>query len=234
MVEFIAFDADDTLWHNETHFSEAQEHFKRMMQDYLNGSYDGQHLYQTEITNLKHYGYGVKGFGLSMIETAIQLTNGRIAAQHIQTLVELTKEMLCAPIEILPDVEAVLDELSGDYPLLLVTKGDLLHQQNKVRRSGLDEFFRYIEVVSEKDTHTYRNLLRRYRIHPDEFLMVGNSLRSDILPVVEVGANAVYIPYHQTWNHEVVPLDDAQPRPFVQLEAIGQLPEWLESKLLAA
>lgn len=234
MVEFIAFDADDTLWHNETHFAGAQEQFKQIMQNYQGCSYDGEDLYQTEIANLQHYGYGVKGFGLSMIETAIQLTKGRIGTKDIQWLIELTKEMLSAPVQILPDVEAVLDELSGDYPLFLITKGDLLDQQNKIRRSGLGEFFRFIEVVSEKDPHTYRNLLRRYRIRPDEFLMVGNSLRSDILPVVEVGASAVYIPHCQTWSHEVVQLETTTPKPFAQLRAIGQLPEWLESRLLAA
>lgn len=234
MVEFIAFDADDTLWHNETYFSEAQERFKLMMQEYQGGEYSGKHLYETEIRNLKHYGYGVKSFGLSMIESAIELTHGRISAADVGVLIELTKEMLNAPVHLLPEVRAVLDELSGDYPLMVITKGDLLDQKQKFNRSGLAEYFRTVEVVNEKDRHTYCEILHRYRIRPEEFLMVGNSLRSDVLPVIEIGGQAIHIPYHQTWEHERVLLEGLQPRSFVQLEGIGQLPQWLESKLLAA
>lgn len=234
MVEFIAFDADDTLWHNETYFSEAQERFKVMMQEYQGGEYSGKHLYETEIKNLKHYGYGVKSFGLSMIESAIELTHGRISATDVSVLIELTKDMLNAPVNLLPEVRAVLDELSGDYPLMVITKGDLLDQKGKFNRSGLAEYFRAVEVVNEKDPQTYCDVLRRHRIRPEEFLMVGNSLRSDVLPVIEIGAQAIHIPYHQTWEHERVLLEDLQPRPFTQLESLGQLPEWLEARLLAA
>ncbi len=230
MLEFIAFDADDTLWHNEPHFCEAQEQFKRLMHRYLDDSYDGNHLYETEVRNLSHYGYGVKGFGLSMVETAIELTGGQISARDIRSLVELTKEMLKAPVQPLPEVEAVLDELSGDYPLLLITKGDMLDQESKLLRSGLGEYFRHLEVVSEKDTHTYSRILRRHRIYPQEFLMVGNSLRSDILPVLELGAQAIHIPYPQTWAYEHIQLDDSKPKSYVQLESIAELPEWLEAQ----
>ncbi len=234
MVEYIAFDADDTLWHNQTHFSEAHAKFKLLMQDYLNGSYDGQYLYETEIRNIKHYGYGVKSFGLSMIETALELTEGRISPEHIRFLVNITKEMLAAPVQVLPDVEAVLDELSGDYPLMVITKGDLVDQESKFVRSGLSEYFRCIEVVSEKDPFSYSRILRRHRIRPEDFLMVGNSLRSDVLPVLEIGAQAVYIPHRQTGGREHVQMDDPKPKLYVELEHIGQLPEWLEAKLLAA
>jgi putative hydrolase of the HAD superfamily len=230
MLEFIAFDADDTLWHNETHFCAAQERFKRLMHKYLGDAYDGNHLYETEVRNLGHYGYGVKSFGLSMVETAIELTDGHISARDIHTLLELTKEMLCAPVEVLPEVEAVLDELSGDYPLLLITKGDLFDQESKILRSGLAEYFRHIEVVSEKNASTYGKILRRHGIRPEEFVMVGNSLRSDILPPLELGAHAVYIPSPQLWAHEHVQLDDARPKPYAQLGSIGELPEWLEAQ----
>ncbi|MER3479298.1 MAG: haloacid dehalogenase [Meiothermus sp.] len=233
MLEFIAFDADDTLWHNETYFCEAQERFKRLMHRYLDDSYDGNHLYETEIRNLGHYGYGVKSFGLSMVETAIELTHGRISARDIHALIQLTKEMLCAPVEVLPEVEAVLDELSGDYPLLLITKGDLLDQESKILRSGLAEYFRHIEVVSEKDAATYSRILRRHRIRSEEFLMVGNSLRSDVLPVLELGGHAVHIPYPHTWAHEHVQLDNSRPKPYTQLGSIGELPEWLEAQLIS-
>lgn len=231
MLEFIAFDADDTLWHNETYFHEAQERFKRLMHRYLDDSYDGNHLYETEIRNLAHYGYGVKSFGLSMVETAIELTHGRISGRDVHSLVEITKEMLTAPVEVLPEVEAVLDELSGDYPLLLITKGDLLDQETKILRSGLGEYFRHLEVVSEKDRHSYGKILRRHSIRPEEFLMVGNSLRSDILPVLELGARAVYIPHPHTWAYEHVQMDDSRPKPYAQLQSIGELPEWLEAQL---
>lgn len=234
MVEYIAFDADDTLWHNETHFSEAHAKFKLLMQEYLNGSYDSQYLYETEIRNIKHYGYGVKSFGLSMIETALELTEGRISPEHIRFLVNITKEMLATPVQILPEVEAVLDELSGDYPLMVITKGDLLDQESKFVRSGLSEYFRCMEVVSEKNPFSYSRILRRHRIRPENFLMVGNSLRSDVMPVLEIGAQAVYIPHHQTWDREHVPMDDPKPKLYIELEHIGQLPEWLEAKLLAA
>lgn len=234
MVEYIAFGADDTLWYNQTHFSEAHAKFKLLMQDYLNGSYDGQYLYETEIRNIKHYGYEVKSFGLSMIETALELTEGRISPEHIRFLVNITKEMLAAPVRVLPDVEAVLDELSGDYPLMVITKGDLVDQESKFVRSGLSEYFWCIEVVSEKDPFSYSRILRRHRIRPEDFLMVGNSLRSDVLPVLEIGAQAVYIPHRQTGGREHVQMDDPKPKLYVELEHIGQLPEWLEAKLLAA
>lgn len=230
MLEFIAFDADDTLWHNETHFCMAQERFKALMQAYLGDAYDGNHLYETEVSNLPHYGYGVKSFALSMVETAIQLTGGRISAQDIHALLELAKEMLGAPVEVLPEVETVLDELSGDYPLLLITKGDLFDQESKILRSGLAQYFRHIEVVSEKNAHTYGKILRRCGIRPEQFVMVGNSLRSDILPPLELGAQAVHIPSPQLWAYEHVQLENLRPKAYTQLRSIGELPEWLEAQ----
>lgn len=233
MVEYIAFDTDNTLWRSETCFSEAQAQFGLLMQEYLNGSYDDRYLKETELRNIQHYGYGAKSFGLSMIETALELTGGRISPEHILFLVNLTKELLAAPVEVLPEVEAVLDELSGDYPLMVIAKGDLLDQETKFVRSGLGEYFRCLEVVSEKDPFSYSRILRRHRIRPEVFLMVGNSLRSDIWPVLEIGGQAVYIPSPGARN-EPLQKDEPKPGPYVQLEHMGQLPEWLEARLLAA
>lgn len=233
MVEYIAFDADDTLWQSETHIREAQAQFRLLMQEYLNGSYDDRYLQETERRNIQHYGDGVKGFGLSMIETALELTEGRISPEHIRFLVNITKEMLAAPVQVLPEVEAVLDELSGDYPLMVITNGDLLDQEARFVRSGLSEYFRCLEVLSTKDPFSYSRILRRHRIRPEVFLMVGNSLRSDIWPVLEIGGQAVYIPSPGARN-EPLQMDEPKPGPYVRLEHIGQLPEWLEARLLAA
>lgn len=234
MLELIAFDADDTLWHNEAHFAEAQEKFKLMMRGYLDTEYSTQHLYQTEVRNLRHYGYGVKSFGLSMIESAIELTHGRVSAKDIQTLLDLTKAMLDAPVSVLPGVKETLSRLSDDYVLMVITKGDLFDQESKMARSGLGDFFHDIEVVSEKDPHTYRKLLYKYGIRARNFMMVGNSLRSDIMPVVEIGANAVYVPHHKTWAHEHVQLDENKPKPFIELATVAELPTWLDARVLAA
>ncbi|MCX7802593.1 MAG: hypothetical protein N2313_06185 [Meiothermus ruber] len=229
MVEYIAFSPDDTLWHSETHIREAQAQFRQLMQLYLDGAYDDRYLLETEQRNVQHYGHGVKGLGLSMIETALELTGGRIAPEHIRLLVNLTKELLAAPVEVLPEVEAVLDELSGDYPLMVIAKGDLLDLETKFVRSGLSEYFRCLEVVSEKDPFSYSRVLRRHRIRPENFLMVGSSLPLDVWPVLEIGGQAVYIPPPTTRS--------ASPQPqgaYVQLERIGQLPDWLEARLLVA
>lgn len=233
MVEYIAFGADGTLWHSETHFREAQAQFRLLMQEYLNGSYDDRYLSETELRNIQHYGDGVKSFGLSMIETALELTEGRILPEHIRFLVNLTKEMLAAPVQVLPEVEPVLDELSGDYPLMVIAKGDLLDQETKFVRSGLSEYFRCLEVVSAKDPFSYSRILRRHRIHPEVFLMVGNSLRSDIWPVLEIGGQAVYIPSPGARN-EPLEMNDPKLGRYMRLQHIAQLPEWLEARLLAA
>lgn len=234
MLELIAFDADDTLWHCETHFAEAQCKFKSMMQKYLQDDYNDRHLFETETRNLGHYGYGVKSFGLSMIESAVELTQGRISVKDIQALVELTKEMLEAPVQVFPKVEEALARLSDQYVLMVISKGDLFDQENKLARSGLGDFFHDIEVVSEKDTHTYRKILYKYGLRSRNFMMVGNSLRSDILPVVEIGASAVYIPYANTWAYEQVQLDESKPKPFIELASITELPDWLDARVLAA
>ncbi|QCN95761.1 HAD family hydrolase [Azospirillum argentinense] len=204
MIDTIAFDGDDTLWHNESLFSMTQDRFRALLANHLADPADiDRRLLQAERENLRVYGYGIKGFVLSMIETAVDLTDGRIGGRDIQSLVEFGKAMLEHPVDLLDGVQEVVEALSGRYRLLLVTKGDLFDQESKIARSGLAGRFDAIEIVSEKDPATYRRLLDRHGVDPARFVMVGNSVRSDILPVLAVGGHAVHVPYHVTWAHEV-------------------------------
>lgn len=227
-IALIALDADDTLWHNETLFTVTQDSFRALLGPYTQGNWTGEELYATELRNLRHYGYGIKGFVLSMIETAIEVTAGQVPGAVIQQIIELGKAMLAAPVELLDHVAEVVPALAARAPLLLLTKGDLFDQEAKLARSGLAEHFHHVEIVSDKTPLTYRRLLARYAVAPEEFLMVGNSLRSDILPVLAVGGRAVHIPYAETWAHELVPADEL-PAGIVELAHIGLLPGWLES-----
>ncbi len=225
MIRVIAFDADDTLWHNETYYRDAEAAFRRMLAAYHDEAWIQERLFATEMRNLGHFGYGIKSFVLSMIETAVELTEGRITGREIQAIVDLGREMLAHPVDLLPRVADTLAALQGHYRLMVITKGDLLDQEAKLARSGLDAYFSAVEVVSEKDEAVYRALLARHAIDPGEFLMVGNSLRSDILPVVALGAQAVFVPYATTWIHEHV--EDVDSSRFATLEHLGLLPEWL-------
>ncbi len=225
MIRVIAFDADDTLWHNETYYRDAEATFRRMLVAYHDEAWIQERLFATEMRNLGHFGYGIKSFVLSMIETAIELTEGRITGREIQAIVDLGREMLAHPVDLLPQVMDTLAALQGHYRLMVITKGDLLDQEAKLARSGLDAFFSAVEVVSEKDEAVYRAILARHAISPREFLMVGNSLRSDILPVVALGARAVHVPYATTWIHEHV--EDVDNSRFAALEHLGLLSEWL-------
>jgi len=199
----IGFDGDDTLWHNESIFSMTQEKFRAMLGETLAADVN-RRLLDTERNNLTLFGYGIKGFILSMIETAIEVTGGRIEARDIQTLINAGKQMLTHPVELLDGVAETVEYLSHSHRLVLITKGDLFDQESKIARSGLSPLFDRIEIVSEKDPDTYRRVLARHGIAPDRFLMVGNSVRSDILPVLEIGGQAVHVPYHITWEHEHV------------------------------
>ena len=201
-LQMIAFDADDTLWHNERLFSRAQARFTRLLSQYHEPEWVHQRLLETESRNIQHFGYGIKGFALSMIETAVELTEGRIAGSDVHTLVEMAKEMLNAEVELLEGVAQTVCELSSRYPLMIITKGDLLDQESKVARSGLAGYFKHIEIVSHKDCASYERLLHKYNLQAQHFLMVGNSVRSDILPVLELGGIAVHVPYGETWAHE--------------------------------
>jgi putative hydrolase of the HAD superfamily len=227
-LDLIALDADDTLWHNETMFSMTQEKFMELLAGPHSPEQLQHKLYETELRNLNNFGYGVKGFTLSMIETAIEVTGGQVSGKVIQQIIDFAKAMVHAPVELLDHVDEVVPELAASYPLMLLTKGDLFDQESKLARSGLAEHFRYVEVVSDKTITSYHALLDRYQIAPERFLMVGNSLRSDILPVTSLGGRAVYIPYHLTWAHETVDDHDSQQHSYVELEHIGLLPELLE------
>ncbi len=221
-IDIIAFDADDTLWHNERLYVEAQTRFAQLLAHCHNREWIQARLNETESRNIAHFGYGIKAFALSMIETSIELTEGRITGQDIQELITLAKSMINADVELLPHVHETVAAVAEKYPLMVITKGDLLDQESKIARSGLSSYFKYVEVVSQKTPERYAQLLRKNAIAPERFLMIGNAIRSDILPVLELGSYAVYVPYETTWLHEVADLPIGQPR-FHQLEHLGQL-----------
>ena len=228
MFEYLAFDADDTLWHSERLYAETQERFAKMLSSYHDSEWINDRLYQTENKNIKHFGYGIKAFSLSLIETAIELTEGRISSKEIKEIVDWSKEMLNSEVELLPNVSQVISQLSAQYPLMIITKGDLLDQETKIKKSGLANYFRHIEIVSKKTTEGYEALLKKYNIAPNHFIMVGNSLPSDILPVLELGGSAVHIPYKITWLHETAEPPANDHAGFYQLKSIGELPSLLE------
>ena len=223
-IEFIAFDADDTLWHNETIYHKTQDKFKHLLSKYLPVDDLDEQLYHTEMSNLTYFGYGVKSFTLSMIETAARLTKGCVSATDVLEIVSFAKAMLDEPVELLPDVQPVIDRLSKKYHLMIITKGDLLDQTRKLSRSGLEPYFNWVEVVNDKTSTVYAALFELYHIQPKNFLMVGNSLRSDILPVIELGAHAVYIPYHLTWAHEHDIQHLTKNEAYFEIEKISLLP----------
>jgi putative hydrolase of the HAD superfamily len=224
MFDVIAFDADDTLWHNEPIYRGAQSQALDILAHYHDRDWIERRMYETEIRNLEHYGYGIKGFTLSMIETAIELTEGRIGGAEIGRIIELTREMFNAPVELLDGVEETLAALAASHELMLITKGDLFEQQAKIARSGLARHFGKIEIVSVKIRETYQSIVARHEISPQRFLMVGNSIRSDVLPVIEIGGHAIHIPYETTWEHELVPEEELAGREFIRLAHIRELP----------
>ena len=234
MITTVAFDADDTLWHNENLYFMTQEKFKRLLMPFQDVATIDRRLYEIEMRNLTFFGYGIKGFTLSMIETAIEVTDGRIGAHEIHQIIDFARDMLRAPVELLPGVRETIASLRETCRLMIVTKGDLFDQESKIARSGIAEYFQHIEIVSEKTPAMYAALMTRYGIHPDRFLMVGNSLKSDILPVIAAGGRAVYIPYHLTWDHEKVTDNEAATDGYVQLSHIGELPGYLRNSIHAA
>jgi putative hydrolase of the HAD superfamily len=203
-IKAIAFDADDTLWVNETLFRSAEKEFCILMQDYLAEDKCNELLFEVEMQNLPIYGYGIKPFTLSLIEAAIRFSGGKVPITAIKELIDRGKEMLDAPVEILDGVEETLKTLSKDYRLVMATKGDLLDQERKLIKSGLERYFHHIEIVSDKTEIQYQKLVHHLDVKAEEFLMIGNSLKSDILPVLEIGAHAFHIPFHTTWIHEQV------------------------------
>lgn len=220
----IGFDADDTLWHNEVIFERVHERYRELLARYHDAGTVDRTLFATEMRNLELYGYGVKGFTLSAIETAIELTNGKIGADEIRTLLGLGREMLQHPVDLLEGVAEVLQQVAAGRRLYLITKGDLRDQERKLAKSGLATHFAGVEIVSEKNEATYARVLRRHGIAPQEFLMVGNSLKSDILPVLALGGAGAHIPYPLLWQHErTIELPNAPGR-FFELTNIRDLP----------
>ena len=203
-INVIGFDADDTLWVNETYFRDTENKFADLLEKYETKNKIDQELFRTEIKNLDLYGYGIKGFMLSMIECALDLSNNDVSSKTIGALLDLGKEMISQPVELLNGVEEVLKSLKDKYRLIVLTKGDLLDQERKLERSGLSEYFHHVEVLSDKKEKNYSDLLEHLQISPSEFLMIGNSLKSDVLPLVEIGARAIHVPFHTTWEHEEV------------------------------
>nr|WP_053978075.1 HAD family hydrolase [Mangrovimonas xylaniphaga] len=224
-IKVIGFDADDTLWVNETYFREAELEVAKLLAPYETANKIDQELFKMEIKNLPLYGYGVKGFVLSMVEMALELSNNSVSNATISSILDIGKDMINKPVELLHGVEETLKILSQDYRLILVTKGDLLDQERKLQKSGLLNYFHHIEVVSEKEERDYSKLLNHLDIKPSEFLMVGNSLKSDILPLVNLKAKAIHVPFHTTWIHEQVSETETKDKTY---RTVNSLPEIIQ------
>ena len=208
-IKVIAFDADDTLWVNETYFREAELEFAKLLAKYETANKIDQELFKKEIDNLTYYGYGIKGFALSMVECALELSNYQIHPKVIKSILDIGKDMLEKPIDLLEGIEDVLQSLHKKYKLIVATKGDLLDQERKLEKSNLLKYFHHIEVMSDKKEKDYIKLINHLDIHPSEFLMIGNSLKSDILPLLAIGASAIHVPFHTTWIHEEVSKEES-------------------------
>jgi len=219
----IGFDADDTLWVNEPYFRQTERKFCELLRNGMSLDEVTKELFEVEIGNIPLYGYGTKAFTLSMIETSLKITNGNVSSEKISAILELGKEQINKPIELLDGVVELLKSLQGKYRLIVATKGDLLDQERKLHKSGLLKYFHHIEVMSDKKDADYEKLIKHLDIKPEEFLMVGNSLKSDILPVLNVGGNAVHIPFHTTWEHELVSEKEIENANFHEIENIREL-----------
>jgi putative hydrolase of the HAD superfamily len=230
-IRTIAFDADDTLWVNEPYYNEIEQKFAALLSQHLASEAVLRQLLEAEKRNLRIFGYGAKAFMLSMIETAIELTDGRVSGGEIQQIITMGKEMLSRPIQLLDGVPHVLNSLEEDYTLMVLTKGDLLDQESKIARSGLSRYFHQVEIVSEKTPQSYRKILKRHGLRPDQFVMIGNSLRSDILPVLEIGAYAIHIPAQITWAHEQVAAAEVADKHFMKLDTICQVLDNFETPI---
>ncbi len=225
-VTTVGLDADDTLWHNETIFRLSQKRFSELLADHAEEPVMMERLAAVERRNLRLYGYGVKGFTLSMLETAMELCDGSAPPHIVREILAAGREMLVHPVETLPGVDETLAELAGNYRLVLVTKGDLMDQERKLAASGLGELFAAVEIVSEKDRSTYDRVFARHGSGAAEAVMAGNSMKSDVLPAIEAGAWAAHIPYHITWAHELADAPEGNPR-YVSLSRIAELPDWI-------
>jgi putative hydrolase of the HAD superfamily len=228
MIALVALDADDTLWHNEPLYRDTRTHFHAMLARYHGPEVIDERLNDVERRNLEHFGYGVKGFVLSMIETGLELTENRLEGADVRRILAWGHEMLASPVELLDGVREAVERLAEVFPLILLTKGDLFHQESKLARSGLGQYFKGVEIVSEKDARTYRGIMTRYGVEPGAFVMAGNSLRSDVLPVLEAGGHAVHVPYELTWSHEHVPEAALDGVTFHRVAHIRELPALLQ------
>jgi putative hydrolase of the HAD superfamily len=230
-LDLIAFDGDDTLWHNERSYQRGRARFRNLLANagvVLSDEELEARVNQTELANLEFYGYGVSSFALSLIETAIDLTDGRIAGADLRGLTDLAKQMLTEDVELFPAAAEILTKLAASFPLMLITKGDLLHQTSKLERSGLRDCFRFVEVVSHKTPGVYTAIFSRHGVDPNRFLMIGNSLRSDVLPVVDAGGWAVYIPAALSWSHEHADVPPSAKERFFEAAALEHVPEVVE------
>lgn len=221
-LKVIAFDADDTLWVNEPYFQETERKFCALLEDYISHHTVSKELFKVEVQNLPLYGYGIKGYILSMIEAALSISNKTINIDIIEKILEYGKDLLNRPIELLDGVEDVLKALSGKYRLVVATKGDLLDQERKLKKSGIEHYFHHTEIMSDKQEADYVDLIRHLDIQPEEFMMIGNSIKSDVLPVLAVGSYAVHVPYHTTWAHEHVEHNVEHER-FRQIKHINEI-----------
>jgi putative hydrolase of the HAD superfamily len=225
-IKVVAFDADDTLWHNESYFQEVEHKFCALLEEYLPQHTVERELLKTEIDNISLYGYGIKAFMLSMIETAIRISDSTIRVTVIEKIIELGKEMLDKPIDKLEGVDEVLPALKEKYRLVVATKGDLLDQERKLKKSGLEHYFHHTEIMSEKAEADYVKLIKHLDIQPSEFLMVGNSLKSDVLPVISIGGHGFHVPYHITWGHEKIE-KTIEHRNFMEFKKLTEILEYL-------
>ena len=220
----IGFDADDTLWQNEQFYRLTEEHFSGLLGDYAEGTHISERLLEAEKRNLEHYGFGIKGFTLSMIETALEVTDGRVSSSAIREIIDSGREMLRHPVEVLPQVRETLERLAGRYRLVMITKGDLFDQERKLAASGLGELFNAVEIVSDKNADTYRRIFARHGDGPERAMMIGNSVKSDILPAIQAGSWGVHVPYEITWAMEHAAAPVAHPR-FRRVGHVGELAE---------
>lgn len=226
-IKTIGFDADDTLWVNETYFRDTEEKFSALLEGYETKNKIDQELFKMEMKNLELYGYGIKGFMLSMVESALDLSNNKVSQETILEILNLGKEMISHPVELLDGVKEVLAELQPKFRLIVLTKGDLLDQERKLEKSGLSTYFQHVEVLSDKKESNYKNLLEHLNIRTNEFLMVGNSLKSDVIPIVNIGAKAIHVPFHTTWAHEMVSSEEEKVNNHIKLGSIRDILKYL-------
>jgi len=224
MINWVAFDADDTLWENEIYYQKAEGKLQDILASYCSPETINETLLLTETRNIPYFGYGIKSFGLSMIETVLHLSNGEIPATKIQTILDSLKEMINTPVKLLPGVIKTIKILSKDYHLMVITKGDLLDQERKLKNSQLSPYVEVFEVVNAKEKSTYQGILDRWHIQPKQFMMVGNSLRSDVLPAAAIGGIGVLISHYLTWDHEKSVNSDLQDYPYYEIDKIKNLP----------